>query len=159
VDYLIPDVEGYERRSPGYQHPPDLEQDRAKLRDVDVHDRIEGYYTCKCRVRHLELRHVSHLEVETRIETLGHPDHLRGEIDADNGDALLMKIASDVPGTAAEVRHEALGRVIARGDDAFYAARRKIPTISAPPHPSTTVEEERGDPGGDILQARSYAEG
>jgi len=40
------------------------------------------------------------------METPRYRDHLRGKIDADAGDALLMKVSGYVPRTTTEIGHE-----------------------------------------------------
>lgn len=104
---LVADVKGDQRQAASRQCSPHFEQDRGELVGFEVHDRIEGYYACKFRVWQVESPHVTHLEAQAGVETLGDRHHFRGEIDADDGDALLMEVPADVPGTTTDVGHEA----------------------------------------------------
>src|SRR5436305_10335409 len=104
---LVADVKGDQRQPTQCQGSPHFAHDRVELGGFEVHDRIEGHYTCKRRVWQVELPHVAHLEAQAGVETPGYRGHSSGEIDADDGDALLMEVPGDVPWTTTDIGPEA----------------------------------------------------
>jgi ELWxxDGT repeat protein len=107
VDHVVSDVERDQRQTSGRQSPASLPEDRAELGRTEVHDGIERHDAREARLRKVELSHVSDAELNLRLKVLRHPDHLRREVDADDGDAPLLEIPGDLPGSAPEVGHEA----------------------------------------------------
>jgi hypothetical protein len=171
---LVADVKGDQRESTRSQDSPHFEHNGGELGGFEVHDRIEGHDACKRRIRQVEPPYVTHLEAQAGIETLGDRDHLRGEIDADYGDALLAEVSADVPRTTTDVRHEAapprtfgepvqemaverlarklrrkvLGVGLGSGIVTFSNVHWRPYNIRTP-HSSTTLDEERGEPEAD----------
>src|SRR5262245_17241179 len=79
----------------------------ARSSSLEVHDRVEGDHAREALGRQVERPHVSHPELQLGIEPPCLLDHLRRQVDADHGHALLMQVSRDVAGAAAEVGHEA----------------------------------------------------
>ena len=106
VDDLVAHMERNQCQPPRRQYPPELKHDSVELGGIEMHDRIERNEPCKARSRQAELPDIAHAEVETRVEARGALDHLRRDINSDNGHSLIVQISRDVSRATAKIGDE-----------------------------------------------------
>ena len=106
MEDLLADVERHQCQPATGQYPPELTHDPVEFGGLEVHDRIECDKPREARRRQAERPHVAHPELESGVEPRCAPDHLRGDIDADDRHALIVKVFRDVSGAATNVGHE-----------------------------------------------------
>jgi hypothetical protein len=103
VDYLISHMERKQGEPSGCQHPPKLHHYTAELVGTKMHNGIESNNTPKAGIGNFEITHVTNAKLDGGIEAGSDSDHLRGEIDAEDLNALLVEIARNMSGPAAEI--------------------------------------------------------
>src|SRR4028119_1733827 len=103
VSHLVSDVERDQRQASRHQSSAGLLENRVELVRREVHDGVERHDPRETRIGEVEPRHVSDANLEIRVKAFGDSDHSWREVDADDGDTLLVEIASDMAGTASEV--------------------------------------------------------
>src|SRR5262245_42181280 len=106
VDDVVADVKRNQCQPASRQRPPELKHDAAELGGVEMHDRIEGHKPYKAPRRQVELPHIAHPKLETRVKARGASDHFWRDINPDNRHALIMKVLRNVSGAAAKICDE-----------------------------------------------------
>jgi hypothetical protein len=106
VDDVGADVERNQCQPVQCQYPPELTHDAIELSRLEVHDGIERHDPDQARRAQAERPHVTHPELETRMETRGAADHRGRYINPDDRHSPIVKVFRDVPGAAADVGDE-----------------------------------------------------
>src|SRR6185369_12700997 len=88
------------------QDLPHLLKDRAELRGLEMYDGIKRHDSSEASVREVGTCHVVHAKLNPGVEARRHFDHARGEVGSDHRDTLLVQVAGDMSGPAAEVGHD-----------------------------------------------------
>lgn len=103
MDHLLAAMESEKRQTASHKNPSRFAKNWRKLGQVEVNDGIEMHDSSDGCVARAELPHVLDVEFEIGIQALGYRDHLRGEVDPKDRDALLTQVPSNVPRPTAEI--------------------------------------------------------
>ena len=113
---VVADVKGEEKDSARHQYPVKLADGLRKVVALEMDYRVERYDAYQSAVGQIKGTHVSDAKHQTWIELCGPTDHFGREVDAEDLNALLMKVARDMPRTATNIP-----------DDATFADRLREP--------------------------------
>jgi hypothetical protein len=106
VDDLVAHMERHQRQPAKHQDLPEPTHDSVELGGLEMYDRIEGDKPDQPPRGEVELPHVPHHELETRMEAGRAPDHLWRDIHSKDRHALIVKVLRNVSGAAAKVGDE-----------------------------------------------------
>lgn len=100
---VVSDVECDEQNSIVREHPPELAKSTRKVRWLEMNYGVERNDSIERRIGEVEREHVPHAKFDIRIESRRDSHHLLGQVDADDANALIAQVTSDLSRTTADV--------------------------------------------------------